>query len=158
MAKKEENAEQEEIMHIVRIANTDLVGKKSVQYSLTGIKGINRRIARIISDVSNVDPTATIGYLGEEDINALKETIENIETVLPTWMLNRRKDILTGDDKHITSTDVMLIKREDLNTMKKMRSYKGIRHERGHKVRGQRTKSTGRSGLTVGVKRKGKGA
>jgi small subunit ribosomal protein S13 len=50
----------------------------------------------------------------------------------------------------------MLIKREDINTMKKIRSYVGIRHERGHKVRGQRTKSTGRKGLTVGVKRKAK--
>jgi small subunit ribosomal protein S13 len=69
-------------------------------------------------------------------------------------MLNRRKDLLSGEDKHITSTDVLLVKLEDLNTMKKTRSYKGIRHERGHKVRGQRTKSSGRKGLTVGVKRK----
>jgi small subunit ribosomal protein S13 len=156
MAKQEDKTEQEEIRHIVRIANTDLEGKKSVQYSLTGIKGINRRTARIVSDISNVDPTATIGYLDDVQIDSLKETIDNIDTILPTWMLNRRKDILTGEDKHVTSTDVLLIKREDLNNMKKMRSYKGIRHERGHKVRGQRTKSTGRKGLTVGVKRKAK--
>lgn len=154
MAKKEDKADQEEIKHIVRIANTDLEGKKSVQYSLTGIKGINRRTARIISDMANVDPTATIGYLDDEKIDSLKGTIDKIESILPVWMLNRRKDILSGEDKHITSTDVLLIKREELNTMKKTRSYKGIRHERGHKVRGQRTKSSGRKGLTVGVKRK----
>ena len=154
MAKPEDKTEQEEIKHIVRIANTDLDGKKSVQYSLTGIKGINRRTARIISDASHVDPTAIMGYLEDDKIEALKETIDNINSILPSWMLNRQKDILTGEDKHITSTDVLLIKREDLNTLKKIRSYKGIRHERGHKVRGQRTKSTGRKGLTVGVKRK----
>jgi len=156
MAKKKDTSEQDEIKHIVRIANTDLEGKKSVQYSLTGIKGINRRIARIISDRSNVDPTATIGYLDDEKIDSLKKTIEEIVSVLPTWMLNRRKDLLTGDDKHILSTDILLTKREDLNTLKKTRSYRGVRHERGHKVRGQRTRSTGRKGLTVGVKRKPK--
>ncbi|KAF5419075.1 MAG: small subunit ribosomal protein S13 [Candidatus Methanocomedens sp.] len=156
MAKKKENSEQDEIKHIVRIANTDLEGKKSVQYSLTGIKGINRRIARIISDRSNVDPTATIGYLEDEKIDSLKKTIEEIESILPTWMLNRRKDLLTGDDKHILATEVLLTKREDLNTLKKTRSYRGVRHERGHKVRGQRTRSSGRKGLTVGVKRKAK--
>jgi small subunit ribosomal protein S13 len=154
MAKKEDKSDQDEIQHIVRIANTDLAGKKSVQYSLTGIKGINRRTARIISDIANVDPTATIGYLDDEKIDSLKETIDKIESILPVWMLNRRKDLLSGEDKHITSTDVLLIKREDLNTLKKTRSYIGIRHERGHKVRGQRTKSSGRKGLTVGVKRK----
>jgi small subunit ribosomal protein S13 len=156
MAKKKDNSEQDEIKHIVRIANTDLEGKKSVQYSLTGIKGINRRIARIISDRSDVDPTATIGYLDDEKIESLKKNIEEIGSILPTWMLNRRKDLLTGEDKHVLATDVLLTKREDLNTLKKTRSYRGVRHERGHKVRGQRTRSTGRRGLTVGVKRKAK--
>jgi small subunit ribosomal protein S13 len=156
MAKQKDKIEQDEIKHIVRIANTDLEGKKSVQYSLTGIKGINRRIARIISDRSNVNPTATIGYLDDEKIDSLKKTIEEIISILPTWMLNRRKDLLTGDDKHILGTEVLLTRREDLNTLKKTRSYRGVRHERGHKVRGQRTRSTGRKGLTVGVKRKAK--
>lgn len=156
MAKKKDDSKQDEIKHLVRIANTDLEGKKSVQNSITGIKGINRRIARIISDRSNVDPTATIGYLDDEKIDSLKKTIEEIESILPTWMLNRRKDLLTGDDKHILATDILLTKREDLNTLKKTRSYRGVRHERGHKVRGQRTRSTGRKGLTVGVKRKPK--
>jgi small subunit ribosomal protein S13 len=41
--------------------------------------------------------------------------------------------------------------------MRKIRCYKGIRHETGQKVRGQRTKSTGRTGTTVGVKRKSAG-
>jgi small subunit ribosomal protein S13 len=154
MAEPKEKTEQEEIKHIVRVANTDLEGKKSVQYSLTGIKGINRRSARIISDISGVDPAATMGYLEDAQIETLNKTVDDIESILPVWMLNRRKDYLSGEDKHIVATDVLLIKREDLNSMKKTRSYKGIRHERGHKVRGQRTKSTGRRGLVVGVKRK----
>jgi small subunit ribosomal protein S13 len=35
--------------------------------------------------------------------------------------------------------------------MKMIDSYKGIRHKRGQKVRGQRTKSTGRTEGTIGV-------
>jgi small subunit ribosomal protein S13 len=95
-----------------------------------------------------------MGYLEDEQIETLNKTVDDIESILPVWMLNRRKDYLSGEDKHIVATDVLLIKREDLNSMKKTRSYKGIRHERGHKVRGQRTKSTGRRGLVVGVTRK----
>ena len=45
---------------------------------------------------------------------------------------------------------------DDINRMKKVKSYKGIRHASGHKVRGQRTYSNGRRGLALGVsKRKG---
>ena len=95
-----------------------------------------------------------MGYLEDEQIETMNKIVDDIESILPVWMLNRRKDLLSGEDKHIIATDVLLIKREDLNNMKKTRSYKGIRHERGHKVRGQRTKSTGRRGLVVGVKRK----
>jgi small subunit ribosomal protein S13 len=73
-------------------------------------------------------------------------------------MMNRRKDVETGQDKHIMGMDLAMTLREDLDLMKKMRSYKGIRHERGLRVRGQRTRSTGRTGAIVGVSRKKEGA
>jgi small subunit ribosomal protein S13 len=38
--------------------------------------------------------------------------------------------------------------------MKDIRTWKGIRHSLGLKVRGQRTRTTGRSGKAVGVKKK----
>jgi small subunit ribosomal protein S13 len=148
------NSVDEEIQHLVRIAETDLDGKSQVLYSLTGLKGINRRIAGILATFAKVDPAKKMGYLSEEEINRLKEAVGNIEQIIPTWMLNRRKDLLTGENRHIYGGDVAIVLREDLNTMKKTRSYKGIRHEKGLKVRGQRTKSTGRRGTTVGVSRK----
>jgi len=73
-------------------------------------------------------------------------------------MLNRRGDIETGSDIHVMGMDLNMTLREDLDLMKKMRSYKGIRHERGLRVRGQRTRSTGRTGAIVGVSRKKEGA
>jgi small subunit ribosomal protein S13 len=69
-------------------------------------------------------------------------------------MMNRPKDVYTGESRHLFGNDVSLTREEDVNIMRKIRCYKGIRHETGQKVRGQRTKSAGRTGLTVGVKRK----
>ncbi len=142
-----------EIRHIVRIADTDLDGNRSVQYGLTGIKGISRRVAKIISLNSGLDPIATLGYLNDADIDKLKSSVDNISTVLPAWMMNKQNNILTGEDRQLLGTDVLLSRNEDINLMKKVRSYKGLRHERGLRVRGQRTRSTGRKGRTVGVTR-----
>ena len=146
--------ETPEIKHLVRIANADLDGHRSVQYALTGLKGIGVRTSRILADGAGIDPTSIIGSLDGAEIEKLKQAIANFESAVPTWMLNRRRDFLTGEDKHIVGVNLVLSVNEDINTMKKTRSYSGIRHERGLRVRGQRTRSTGRSGATVGVSRK----
>ncbi|MCQ1535540.1 30S ribosomal protein S13 [Methanosarcina sp. KYL-1] len=144
----------EELMHLVRIMNTDLQGAKPVQYALTGIPGIGRRAAKLLAKGAGVDPDAVLGYLPEEDVAKLDAAIGKFEDIVPTWMLNRQKDLMTGQDKHLFGTDIVLTFREDINNLKKVRAYRGLRHERGLKVRGQRTKSTGRRGSTVGVSRK----
>jgi small subunit ribosomal protein S13 len=150
--------EAEELKHIVRILNTDLEGKKQVHMALTGMKGVGRRCARIFTDKAGVDPYATLGLLPDEKINDLKKVIEEAQANLPVWMMNRQKDIAGGTDKHVMGMDLAMTLREDLDLMKKMRSYKGIRHERGLRVRGQKTRSTGRTGAIVGVSRKREGA
>ena len=154
MAKAE--PQKEEIKYIIRIAQTDLDGKKDVQYALTGLKGIGIRTARILAESVEIDPTLTMGYLEDEQIERLRAAVDNFQINVPTWMFNHQKDVTTGQDIHILGSELTLMLREDINRMKKMRSYIGIHHERGHKVRGQRTKSTGRRGATVGVQRKKK--
>jgi small subunit ribosomal protein S13 len=144
----------EELKHLVRIMNTDLQGNQPVQYALTGIRGVGRRTARIIIDSTGIDPTETLGYLSDEDIEKLDAAVDKFEGIIPVWMLNRRNDPITGDNKHLLGQDIMMTLREDLNNLKKVRAYRGIRHERGLKVRGQRTKSTGRRGSTIGVRKK----
>lgn len=142
-----------EIRHIVRIANSDLEGKKSVQYGLIGVKGIGRRAAKIVTVNAGVDPKATLGYLSDAEIEKLQLSVDNISTIMPSWMVNKQNEIMSGEDRHLIGTDVLLGLNEDLNLMKKMRSYKGLRHDRGLRVRGQRTRSSGRRGRTVGVSR-----
>ena len=157
--KPKKTPESEELRHIVRILNTDLAGKKQVHMALTGIKGVGRRCAKIFTDKAGVDPFATLGLLPDAEIDKLKKVVEeDANSILPIWMVNRRGDIETGLDKHFMGMDLTMSLREDLDLMKKMRSYKGIRHERGLRVRGQRTRSTGRTGSIVGVSHKREGA
>ncbi len=153
--KEQPKAKEEgpEIKHIVRIADTDLDGKRSVLYALTGIRGVSKRIAKIVSVNSGLDPKATIGYLNDMDIEKLQSSVDSLMTIVPPWMMNKQNDLMSGEDRHVLGTDVLLSLNEDLNIMKKIRSYKGVRHEKGLKVRGQRTRSTGRKGRTVGVTR-----
>jgi len=148
--------QKEEIKYIIRIAQTDLDGKKDVQYALTGLKGIGIRTARILTESAEVDPTLTMGYLKDDQIERLRVAVDNFQANVPTWMFNHQKDVTTGQNVDILGSELTLTLREDINRMKKTRSYIGIRHERGHKVRGQKTKSTGRRGATVGVQRKKK--
>lgn len=131
--------------------NTDLNGEKSVELALTEISGIGARVAAILADTTGIPKTKEIGDCTDEEIDILEKATTEFKGVAPPWLLNRQKDYETGENYHLFSTDVQLKVRDDINLMKKIRCYKGIRHEQGQKVRGQRTRTNGRTGLAVGV-------
>jgi small subunit ribosomal protein S13 len=54
----------------------------------------------------------------------------------------------------LTGSELLYYVKEDIEREKRIKSWRGIRHALGLKVRGQRTRTTGRTGITVGVKRK----
>jgi small subunit ribosomal protein S13 len=139
---------------IVRMVNTDIDGEKRVLDGITSIKGINYRLSLILTDQLNVPHNKLMGDLTDDEVAKLTELIEEIPSNLPVWLLNRQRDLETGEDTHAISTDLEMTQREDINLLRKIRSYRGIRHETGQKVRGQRSRSNGRSGATVGVSRK----
>jgi len=141
----------EDLRYFVRIGQTDLDGTKSVEGALAGMDGIGRRAARVIAREVGVDRQATLGRLDDDVIDDLVATVEGYEDFVPSWLTNRRGDFFSGEDRHIVGNDVELARQQDVNRMQKIGSYKGIRHRRGQKVRGQRTKSTGRTEGTVGV-------
>ena len=147
-------AQEEEIRYFVRVGTTDLDGTKSVRVALTGIKGVGRHTSSVISRMAKVDEYASLGRLDEDSVNRLRTAVEQYSSKIPSWMANRPRDVYTGEAKHLLGPDVALAKDEDVNLMRKIRCYRGIRHETGQKVRGQRTKSTGRTGKTVGVSKK----
>ena len=132
-------------------------GNAKIEHGLTQITGIGRRFAQAIVRVAKIDPNLRIGAVSEKDLNRLEEIILNpIENGIPNWMVNRPKDLRTGEDLHIIGNRLEITVKRDIDRMKKMKSYKGVRHHMKLKVRGQRTKSTGRHGLVVGVVRRKK--
>jgi len=131
-----------------------LPGDKALAYALADIKGIGVNTAYAVLRKMGYDPHRLLGTLTDEDVEKLSNALRNIEALgLPNWMLNRRKDPVTGVDQHLVTSDLLLTVRSDIETMKKIKSYKGVRHMLGLKVRGQRTRTTGRTGMTLGVKR-----
>lgn len=150
--KKEE--QDEDFQYIVRIANTDIDGNKNVVMGIAQIKGIGRHMAVLIADATGIDKKLKMGKLDDAQIEKIRSILDDIEKIAPGWMLNHRKDIETGKNIHLISSDVDLRLRDDINLLKMIRSYRGIRHETGLSVRGQRTRANNRRGLALGVSKK----
>jgi len=144
-----------EFQHIVRIAGTDLDGTLKLNYALANIKGIGITLANAIIRKANLNPETRIGFTSEIDIERLEDIITNpTKHSFPPWILNRAKDMETGKDLHLTGADLVLKIKTDIEEMKNLKSWRGYRHAYGLRVRGQHTRTTGRSGKAMGVKKK----
>ena len=148
----------QEYKHIVRIANIDLPGDKVIRFAMQRIKGIGVNLADVICAVSGVNKHARTGELSDQEISRINHAIDSINNnkTIPSWMFNRKKDYETGQDMHIITGALAFFKDNDLKRLKKIKSYRGVRHIKGLTVRGQRTRSNFRrnKGKVVGVKKK----
>ena len=142
---------------MVRIVGNDIPGEKKMIVGLTQIRGVGYMFANTILNVLKINPNQRIGYLLPEQIKSIENVIKNPSTSnFPSWFLNRRKDVETGEDKHLITSDIAFTVRNDIEREKTSGSWRGIRHMFGLKVRGQRTRCTGRKGGAVGVAKGGK--
>jgi small subunit ribosomal protein S13 len=145
----------QEYRHILRIMGTDVEGTLKTIYALTKIKGVSLSLANAILKKAGINPDLRVGFLTETEINKIEEILkEPTKYALPQWLFNRRKDEETGKDTHIISADLVLKTKTDIDQAKEIRSWRGYRHAYGLKVRGQHTKTTGRAGKALGVKKK----
>ncbi len=145
-----------EFRHIVRIIDTDVDGALKAPYALTKIKGVSLNLANAIQKKAGINTDVRAGFLTEAEVEKIEEiTKDPAKHGLPSWLLNRRKDLETGKDAHLISADLVLRTKMDIDQMKEIKSWRGYRHAYGLKVRGQRTRTTGRKGKAVGVKKKG---
>jgi small subunit ribosomal protein S13 len=144
-----------EFKHIIRIKGTDLEGSKKVTYGLTKIKGVGVSMANAIVKIVNLKADGRLGNLTDAEISKIDDVISDFSKYsLPSRLVNRRKDVESGRDIHLITADLTLRIKNDIDFMKNIKSWKGVRHSLGLKVRGQRTKCTGRTGRSVGVKKK----
>ncbi len=144
-----------EFRHIVRMIYKDLPGEKPVQWALSELKGVGPAFARAVALAAGVDPSEKLGSLDEEALKRVEEVLRDpAKHGIPSWMFNLRKDYETGKDLHLLGPDLDMAVQGYIGLERRIRSRRGIRHELGLPVRGQRTRTTGRKGMTVGVKRK----
>lgn len=161
MAESEQAAQRtkREETSIVRIAGRDINGSYRLANALLRIKGINHNLAKAIETIAEkrfgIASSTAIGSLGDEKLAEVEEIIKDpAKFGVPVYMLNRRKDPNTGRNMHVVGTDLIVQTKQDIDEMVKRQTWTGFRHQYGQKVRGQRTRSTGRTGATVGVTKK----
>ncbi len=153
MNEKTKNKQEEH--RIVRIMQTDIPGEKQIYVGLTKIKGISWSLANALCNKLGLDKKSKIGSLQDSEIKKIEEFIKNPS--VPNFLLNRRKDLDTGKDLHLLGSNLDLRKDFDVKRLKKIKSYRGLRHALGQPVRGQRTRGHFRKkGKSVGVVKKAK--
>lgn len=143
-----------EFRHLVRIAGRDLDGSKKLIAAVSDLRGVGYNFASVVTSRLGLDPKSRLGTLTEEQVREVETAILSAtKSTLPKWYYNRRNDPDTGETKQLLGSDMDFIIKGDIDDEKNIQSWKGIRHSLGLKVRGQRTRCTGRKGRTVGVRK-----
>lgn len=133
---------------IIRILSEDIEGRMTLYSGLAKIKGISWSFSNAICKKLKMDKRRKIGSLKDEEIKVIIDFIKNPD--VPEHVLNRRKDFDTGENRHLTGADLELRKEFDIKRLKKIKSYRGIRHSAGLPLRGQRTRSNFRRNRAKG--------
>ena len=144
---------------IIRIAGRDINGSFAIPKALNQVKGIGLNMAHamtlMVEKNFNIKSSTQIGSLTDEQIDKIESIIkEPAKFGIPTYLLNRQRDKDTNLDMHMAGSDLTVRTRQDIEAEIKVQSWRGYRHQYKQRVRGQRTRSTGRTGDTIGVMKK----
>ena len=143
--------------NLIRILGNDIPGERKMLVGLTQIRGVGMMFANAIISHLKIEPNSNIGNLNADQVESIEKIIQDPESFnFPIWFLNRRKDPETGKDMHLVTSDIAFNVRNDIEREKSVFSWRGYRHMFGLKVRGQRTRCTGRKGGAVGVAKGGR--
>jgi small subunit ribosomal protein S13 len=145
----------QEYRYILRIMGADVQGTLKTSYAVAEVKGVSASLSNAILKKAGVNPDLRAGFLTDSEVNKIEDVIrEPAKYGIPSWMFNRRKDTESGKDTHLISSELLFKIKTDIDGAKAIRSWRGYRHAYSLKVRGQRTKTTGRAGKSLGVKKK----
>jgi small subunit ribosomal protein S13 len=143
-----------EYKHILRIAGKDVEGSKKLIVAISEVKGVGYNFAQVLTQTLNINPNIRVGFLTDSEIKEIERAIADPKVAaLPDWYLNRRKDMDSGSSNHIITSGLDFASSNDIEREKLVMSWRGYRHMFGLRVRGQRTRTTGRKGGAVGVKK-----
>lgn len=110
---------------MARIAGVTLPPNKRIEYALTAIHGVGRALSRDILKGTKIDPNTRAKDLSSEDERKIRDYLE------------KKKYTIEGE--------LRLEKMRNIQRMKRIKCYRGVRHERNLPVRGQRTKTNSRT-------------
>lgn len=146
---------EREYRHIIRVAGSDIDGQQNLLQGLTRIRGVGLRLSKTAIAKLNLDPTSRLGYLTDSEVHKIEKLLSDLSNAgFPIWYVNRPKDRSSGRTLHLIGPDLEFAHRSDIDRLKRIKSWRGIRHSFNLKSRGQHTRSTGRRGVAVGVSRK----
>ena len=139
-----------EYKYILRIAGKDIDGGKKVIVALSQVRGLGYNLSQVILQSLNINPNTRVGFLTENELSEIETAIQNPTQIgIPAYYFNRRKDIETGLDNHLITSELDFTISNDIEREKTVYSWRGYRHMFGLKVRGQCTRTTGRKGGAV---------
>ena len=144
----------DDFSYILRIADSDIDGLRPIAIGITSIKGVGMRTSQQICRLADIDGNKLGGHLSDDEQDRLRNSIDDYATTVPWWLVNRQRDVGTNEDAHIVATEVKMTRDDDVARIAGVKAYRGMRHRSGHKVRGQRLRSNGRKGSSLGVERK----
>ena len=151
----EEDAELgDDFAYILRMADSDVDGLRPIAIGLTSIRGVGMRTSQQICRLAGINGKTLGGHLSDDEQDNLRSAIDDYATTVPWWLVNRQRDLGTNEDAHIVAMEVKMTRDDDISRMAGIKAYRGMRHRSGHKVRGQRLRSNGRKGSTLGVEKK----
>ena len=143
---------KEQIKPFFRVFNTDLQGNKPIVQALQKVYGIGFSLANAICHELKIPKTKKAGLLTQNDAKNMESLLKD-QNILPYWLLNKRNDIIVGMTRHLFGSELKFAVETEIKTLKRLRTYKGVRHSVGQPVRGQRTRSHFRHGRAVGVQK-----
>ena len=141
--------ENQPLKPFLRVFNTDLVGDKPIVLALQKVNGLGFSLANAICNVLNISKTTKAGLISDVDVKRIEQLVK--ENKMPIWVLNRRNDTTTAETGHLIGADLKFTVENDIKRMRRLKTYKGLRHSIGQPTRGQRTRSHFRHGRAVGV-------
>ncbi len=141
---------------LVRLLDTDVPGDLALHRALKKVHGISFAMANAVCAAADVDKFKKVNELTAEELKKIETIARNPAGKIPSWLLNRRADPETGEDKHIITSQLKLRKEFDIKNLMKIKCYRGMRHSWGLPVRGQRTRAHFRKGKVIGVTKKAK--
>lgn len=157
--KKDKAYDDEGFRGIVRIAGKDVSGHIPLRRALLQVRGMGHTLsaamAAAIHQNLGIAPSFKVGKLTDDQIEKIDAVLHSASKYnLPKYIFNRCSDTTEGTSSHLIMNDLLFAWKQDIEKEKKLYTWKGYRHAYGQKVRGQRTRNTGRTGMAVGVLRK----